>query len=86
MNAKVQKTACTPEEVFDIASTGEGFYVDALNCGLERLHGTVTMLSAHFEADCDRLNEEIVSNALWAVEGQVNDLKKLLSLATAEKN
>lgn len=75
------KTTGTPEEVFDTASTGKGLYVDALNSGITRLHGSLMMLSSHFDSEGDRLSDEIISAALWGLEGQVNELKKLINLA-----
>lgn len=76
------KKTDTPEDVFDTASSGSEFYIDAINCGLLRLSASVSLLSAHFDEDGgDRLDDEVIGNALWGIEGQITSIKKLLDLA-----
>ncbi|WP_323847017.1 hypothetical protein [Microbulbifer magnicolonia] len=76
--------ADTPEAVLDTASAGPAMYMDAMSCNLIRMRAIVQLLMSEFnEPDGDRLNDEQIAAALWAVDGQIETMGKLLDLTCA---
>lgn len=59
-----------PEDYLVIPE-GEELNISALYCSLKRAKGLSIMLSASLDDDGDRLSDEILSEASWALEGLI---------------
>lgn len=86
MNAFVQPPsraksyANTPEEAAEIDPEAlPGYHVDAINCALLRADSMLLMLSCQFtdEESCE-LHHSDISNVLWAVQGEIEMVRKLV--------
>lgn len=71
----------TPEDVLVVdPELRRGYQVDAIECAMTRADSLLTMLSTQFE---DRhsftLSCAVVSNVLWAIQGEIEMAKKLFA-------
>ena len=85
-NTKKEKTSLstagidyygTPEDYMVMPENAE-IDTDALNCTLGRAHSVCLMLGKNFDGTSDQFNNEIVSNACWALEGLINQAQTLI--------
>ncbi len=60
----------TPENYFRVSKTAV-LDIDALTCALSRAHAVCLMLAGNFDGTADTLNNEILTNACWALEGLI---------------
>ena len=69
----------TPEQALAIsADVPAGYPIDAIDCALSRADAVLDLLACQFDgADSPRLADNIISNALWAVSGELALLRKL---------
>lgn len=51
--------------------------IDALHCTLERARAVCLMLGKNFDESGDKLNDEIIYSACWALEGMINQAQIL---------
>ncbi|MDR7092102.1 hypothetical protein [Cellvibrio fibrivorans] len=52
---------------------------DAVFCAIDRASATLKLLDLQFNGDdCERLSDETIQNALWGVEGYLDQIKILL--------
>ncbi|WP_157669306.1 hypothetical protein [Chitinibacter sp. GC72] len=69
---------CTPEQYFVPNPAVSRIEVDALYCALLRAEAIVVMLQGQFNGSGDvQYNNEIIANALWAVEGCIEQAKAI---------
>jgi hypothetical protein len=73
------RTYSTPEDVMRVPSdVPAGYPIDAIDCALSRADAVVVLLSGQFDGTgAERLADHIVSNALWAVRGELAMLRQL---------
>lgn len=71
--------AGTPEDVLVVDPTSRhGYHVDAIECAMVRADSLLTMLSTQFEdQDSQTLHRVVISNVLWAIQGEIEMAKKL---------
>ncbi|WP_341304106.1 hypothetical protein [Pseudomonas sp. TMP25] len=71
---------CTPEDLFEVpADAPPGYPTDAIDCALTRAESTLIMLSGQFDGTGAEQNApHIVSNVLWAVQGEIRLALKML--------
>jgi len=67
----------TPEGYMVVPEDGE-IDTDALNCTLGRARSVCLMLGKNFDGTSDRFNDEIISDACWALEGIINQAQMLI--------
>lgn len=73
------RTYSTPEDVLRVpGDVPPGYQIDAIDCALSRADAVVVLLSGQFDGTgAERLADHIVSNALWAVRGELARLRQL---------
>ncbi|SFP27469.1 hypothetical protein SAMN05216229_101258 [Geopseudomonas sagittaria] len=73
------RTYSTPEDVLRVpGDVPPGYPIDAIDCALSRADAVVVLLSGQFDGTgAERLADHIVSNALWAVRGELAMLRQL---------
>lgn len=71
---------CTPEDFFTIPATAEpGYPIDAIECALVRADAMLVMLISQFNGESQtKHNDYIVCHALWAVQGELGLLTKMV--------
>ena len=70
--------AGTPEAYLEMAKGKRGTdAADAIGCALARAQATVTLLSVHLEDNESRVSDRVLADALWAIEGYLDQLKIL---------
>lgn len=73
----------TPEDIFVVRHDAPAFVpVDAINCSLNRARATLLLLADQFDGQhgC-RLSDNVISDALWSIEGYMAEVKKLVDHA-----
>ena len=68
----LEKYSCMPEAYMNMPK-GEKIDIDALNCTLKRAEAVCLMLGSNFNGTSEiTFNHEILANAVWAIEGYIN--------------
>lgn len=60
----------TPENYLRVPKTSDLDF-DALTCALSRAHAVCLMLAGNFDGSGATLNNEILTNACWTLEGLI---------------
>jgi hypothetical protein len=77
MTASVQKFEGTPERYLSVPKGGGGD-IDAISCAILRAQALVALLHCQFdEEDGTRLSNEMITNALWGIEGHLDQLQAM---------
>lgn len=73
------KSYCTPEDMLVVdPSLPKEVPTDALHASLARAKAMVLLISSQFEEPDGRLNDTIIMNGLWALEGELKLTEKLV--------
>lgn len=67
----------TPENYIAVPKD-KGVDTDALTCALSRAQSVCLMLGKNFNGDDERLNDEMLANACWTLEGLINQAQLLV--------
>lgn len=70
----------TSEELFEVPATAEpGYPIDAMDSALARADALLVMLMSQFSGESlVKHSDAVICNALWAVQGEIGLLMKMV--------